>query len=123
MTGRNRIPLDVLDPGTEDPGYWDRFHGAVMARAEDELARRRAGGRLTVTEVVFGWRRALVPVALMAAALSGLLLARDRTGEEPPSLAIEEALTGDMDGPPIPVRLAGADDVEGAALLVSVGGY
>lgn len=66
--------LRALDPESSTPGYWVQFHGTVIERAQLQLARRRAEVRLTISRLLFGWSRTVVPAALAAAALAGLLL-------------------------------------------------
>lgn len=82
--------LGALDPARTRPGYWAGFHHEVMRSARSELARRRRGVDLTVSDVVSGWSRALVPAAL-AAALAAFLLMRPGA-EGPRPLRLEEAL-------------------------------
>ncbi|MFC1659967.1 hypothetical protein ACFL3S_00695 [Gemmatimonadota bacterium] len=118
-----RIPLDPLDPGMADPGFWIRFHARVMEMAESELARRRMAGDLSVAEVVFAWRKALVPLSLMAAALAGVLLFQPKAEEPLAPLALEEALTGGLEGDPIPVVLAAEAEMADAAYLVPGEGF
>jgi hypothetical protein len=118
-----RIPLEPLDPGFRDPGFWVRFHARVMRLAEGELARRRVAGELNVVEVVFAWRKALVPLTLMAAALAGLLLVQQNPEASLSPLALEEVLIGGLESDPIPVVLAaGPADVE-TAILASGEGF
>lgn len=65
----------ALDPGWDDPRYWDRFQERTLALAEPELARRRrALERLTVSDVVTSWSRTVVPVAMAAAAAAVMVL-------------------------------------------------
>ena len=120
----NGLPLKPLDPGTEDPGFWLRFHARVMTLAKEELVRRQGAGELSVAEVVFAWRRALVPAALMAAALAGIFVV---VNEEPapalPPVALEEALVEDLDGEPIPTFLAREAELDELAFLASAGGF
>lgn len=73
--------LEELDPASRDPNYWFRFRGWVMADAARELARRRLMAELTVGDVLTSWGRAVVPTALLAAALAGIALLR--AGEVP----------------------------------------
>jgi hypothetical protein len=97
MNGRDdRLSLEPLDPGHRDPGFWIRFHQRVMADAQKELARRRMAGGLSVVEVVFSWRKTVVPLALMAAALAGLLLLGPAREEPAQVVALEEVLTEDL---------------------------
>jgi len=102
-----RVPLEILDPGSRDPGFWLRFHGRVMNGAKSELARRRMAGDLGVVDVLFAWRRALVPLALLAAAMAGVLL----LGHEPQPpvqlVALEEVLAEDLNLLPIHSVLTG----------------
>lgn len=94
------VRLDVLDPGSRDPGYWERFHGMVLTRAARELARRHAAGAgIGVTELVLRWSRAVVPAALAAAAAGGLLLVRAGAAPEREPLALEELLVPEDAGP------------------------
>ena len=92
----DRLPLEVLDPGTRDPGFWLRFHGRVLAESQTELARRRMAVDLSVTDVVFAWRRALVPMALLAAALAGIITMAHEPQPPVQVLALEEVLTEDL---------------------------
>jgi hypothetical protein len=57
----DRVPLEPLDPVTSDPRFWARFHARVMDKARAELARRQAHVDLSIAEIVFAWRRTLVP--------------------------------------------------------------
>jgi len=68
--------LESLDPATEDPNYWVRFRGWVLTGAARELARRRLVAQLTVGDVMTSWARMVVPTAVLAAALAGVLLIR-----------------------------------------------
>ena len=65
--------LTVIDPASQDPNYWLRFRTWVMSNAARELARRRLIVQLTVGDVMEAWARALVPAAMLAAMLAGLL--------------------------------------------------
>lgn len=90
------LPLESLDPGKNDPGFWLRFHGRVMVDAQTELARRRMMGGLSVADVVFAWRKALIPMALLAAALAGIFLMTQEAGLSVQMVALEEVLTEDL---------------------------
>lgn len=95
---RARIPLEPLDPGSADPGYWARFEREALARATEELARRLAAHGVMapgVGELLVSWWRSLVPAALVAAVLAGFLLTRAHDAqvvEAPRPLALEELL-------------------------------
>lgn len=85
--------LRVLDPASDDPGYWLRFHAGVMAAAREELARRRMLADVTVSELVTAWGRMLVPTAVLAAAVAAFLLFQPGAAPRPASvtpLALEE---------------------------------
>jgi hypothetical protein len=86
-----RRALGVLDPGEDAPSYWVDFKRAALLAARPELARRRRLAEVTVSEVVSSWSRALVPVAMMAAATAAFLLVRSR--DAGPFLRLEEALS------------------------------
>lgn len=94
----DRLELGPLDPGYRDPGFWVRFHSRVMARAQDELDRRRMARELGIADTVFAWRGFLVPVTLLAAALAGIfLMGGGSTREEPIQvMALEEFMTEDL---------------------------
>ena len=122
MTRRDSLsPFEVLDPGSGDPGFWERFHRRVMASAGPELARRGVTPGLTVFEVLQSWGRAVVPVALMAATLAGILLVQGDSGLQPaPMMTVEEFLDASLGGDPIPAALLSADEPEIAATLASL---
>lgn len=87
--------FEALDPGWGDPGYWDRFQDRTLALLEPELARRRrAGERITVSEVVTSWSRTVVPVAMAAAAAALMVLLTHPAGPGEGELA-EVATQGD----------------------------
>lgn len=94
-----RIPsLRELDPARTDAGYWHRLHMRIVAAAAPELARRRARG--SVPGLVLEWSRAVVPAALLAAMMAGILLLQD--GPDAPAdrltaasgVAVEELIEG-----------------------------
>jgi hypothetical protein len=101
--GRDRQLAEALvqlDPASRDPKYWLRFRTWVMTGATLELARRRMMTQMTVGDVVHSWARALVPTALLAAAVAGILLWR--FGSAPP-MTVEEMLVSEIQGETIPV--------------------
>ncbi len=67
--------LKDLDPARHDPGYWHRLHRRIIDTAGPELARRRRMNA-SVPVLVLEWSRTVVPAALLAATVAGLLLLR-----------------------------------------------
>ena len=119
-----RMDLAELDPGSGDPGFWIRFHGQIMAQTKDELARRRMAGEWSVAEVVFQWRKTLVPLTLLAATLAGIFL----IGQEEPvaprsAMVLEEALVEGLPGDPIPTFLGQVAELEEVEFLTAAGGF
>lgn len=98
-----RFPLRELDPAHRDPGYWHRLKRSILAAAAPELARRRAMEELTVSAVLLSWSRTVVPAALLAAALAGLLLLRQPVAPGPSPAAVDELLVGELPEEPFPV--------------------
>lgn len=106
--GRDRQLAEALfqlDPASQDPNYWLRFRSWVMNGATLELARRRMMTQMTVGDVVHSWARALVPTALIAAAVAGILLWR--FGSAPP-MTVEELLVSEIQGETIPMMASPA---------------
>jgi len=67
-----KVPLDELDPGLEDPGYWTRTHARIMQAVQPRLefmARQE-----TMGDVLLSWGRLVVPVAAVAAAIAALVV-------------------------------------------------
>lgn len=91
-----RLHLETLDPGSKDPGFWLRFHSRVMHGAQAELARRRMTDELSIADVVFAWRKALVPITLLAAAMAGILLFGHQQRPPVQMVALEEIFTEDL---------------------------
>jgi len=73
----------------------------AMASAQ-ELERRRRFASMTVGDVLTGWARTLVPTAMLAAALAGVMLLRAPAAEGPYFLGIEELLVSELTGITIP---------------------
>lgn len=120
----NRLDLSPLDPETGDPGYWVRFHSRVLSEAERELARRRISAEWSVPEIVFQWRRTLVPLALLAATLAGLFLMEHEDSRATfAPVALEEALVEGLPGDPIPTVLERTAELDELAVLASSGGF
>ena len=98
--------LDLLDPERRDPNYWLRFRAWVLNNAAAELARRRLMHELTVGDVMTSWARAVVPTAVLAAAVAGLLLVRGQVLPPAQPVGIEELLVSEVEGETIPAALA-----------------
>jgi hypothetical protein len=96
--------LAALDPTTMDPNYWLRFRAWVVDNAAPELARRRLAAELTVGDVMTSWARMVMPTAILAAALAGLMLLRGESVSTQP-LGVEEMLVAEVDGQTIPAAL------------------
>jgi len=99
--------LNELDPGRDDPTYWLGFHGRVLAESRGELLRRRREDERSVTGVISLWSRAVVPLALAAAVVAGLLLARPAVDQTSP-LRMEDMLSLGL-GNPIPAVVEEAE--------------
>lgn len=69
--------LRTLDPGHEQPGYWNETRARIMERVAFELARRRAAARESVAAVLSGWSRSLIPAAVAAAAIAAVLVSAE----------------------------------------------
>ena len=120
----DRLQLEVLDPGSQDPGFWIRFHGRVMAQAGDELVRRQTAGEWNIANVVFQWRKTLVPVTLLAATLAGIFVVGNEEPASPlQSIALEEALLEGWSGDPIPTVLGRAAELDELTFLTGAGGF
>jgi hypothetical protein len=102
--------LEFIDPAIGDPNYWLRFQSWVMARAGHELARRRMMADLTVGEVLSGWARAVVPLAMVAAVVAGFVLARGTSATVPARVTVEDLLLAGLDDETFPATLARDDD-------------
>lgn len=99
--------LSMLDPASRDPNYWLRFRWWVMSGAAAELARRRRDARLTVSDVLGSWARALVPTFALAAALAGLLLLKGEPPVEASPVGGQELLLSEVEGNRVPIDVSG----------------
>lgn len=98
--------LDLLDPASGDATYWLRFRSWVLESAAPELARRRLMGKVTIGDVLGSWARTVVPTAMVAAAVAGVLLIRAEAIVAPQPIGVEELLLTEIEGVPIPVALS-----------------
>jgi len=118
-----RIQLESLDPRSKDAGFWLRFHGRVMDAAQAELGRRRMAGDLSVVDVVFAWRRALIPMTLLAAALAGILMVKPAPDEPVRMVAVEEVLTEDLNLFTTAGVLGGEGTLQASFFAATEGGF
>jgi hypothetical protein len=86
-----KVPLELLDPGSADPGYWLRFQNQVMEAVRPALA-RRWDRSLTLGDAVLAWSRYVVPLALAAAACAALFLMRDQAPDVRVAVGVEDFL-------------------------------
>lgn len=98
--------LESVDPASTDPNYWLRFQSWVLRKAAPELARRRIMAELTMGDVMTSWARAVIPTAVLAAALAGILLFRSPAAPAPMPVGVEELLIAEVEGATIPVTLS-----------------
>ncbi|MXW18275.1 MAG: hypothetical protein F4139_16615 [Gemmatimonadetes bacterium] len=119
-----RTSLEVVDPGYRSPGYWGRFHAAVMERAAFELARRRRLARESVAAVLSGWSRRLIPVAVAAAAVAVFLIGSEvRHAADPgPPLVLEDVLASEVEDGALPVVMSGQAPASPVAFMALVEG-
>lgn len=115
-----KVPLDVLDPERDDPGYWDRFQARVLEAVAPVLAERRRE-RITVGDVMLSWSRLVLPLAAAAAAL-GVLIPRVALQDEVVAVAgVEDVIGVPADGgEPLPAFLHSDEDVDRDVVLFAV---
>lgn len=103
-----RASLELVDPGYRSPGYWRRFHAAVMERAAFELARRRRLARESVAAVLSGWSRRLIPVAVAAAAVAVFVIGSEvrHAADSAPPLVLEDVLASEVEDGALPVVMS-----------------
>jgi hypothetical protein len=111
--------LQSLDPATEDPNYWFRFRSWVMTGAARELARRRLIAQVTVGDVMTSWARMVVPAAVLAAALAGVLLIRAEAATNLQPMELEETAANETSGESVPLLLA-PDATEGVVAFAEI---
>ncbi len=117
------VPLGPLDPGHDDPWYWDRFHSRVLAAAGPELARRRRLAEFTISDMVLSWGRLLVPGTLVAAAASAALLFFGVDADpELPLMDLEELLVWEAPEGGVPSALLTGEVADIEVFLVAVEG-
>jgi hypothetical protein len=107
-----------FNPEHQSPNYWIHFRRWILENAATELARRRLIHELTVGEVITSWARTVVPVALLAAVLAGLLLSRNQLAVPVRPIGIEELLVSGVEGQTIPAALA-PSETSGAVAFAS----
>ncbi len=115
--------LEVVDPASTDPNYWLRFQSWVMKNAAPELARRRLMTELTMGDVLSSWARTVIPTAVLAAALAGMLLFRGDATPAPVPMGVEEVLIAALEGATIPATLAIASAEASSAVSFASEGF
>lgn len=138
MPGDGEASFEALDPAWGNSGYWDRFQARTLALVEPELVRRRQTlERMTVSDVVLSWSRAVVPMAMVAAASAVMVLLAEPgdpagnpgVGAEAVSTAEapvreDESLGEALDGGPIrTLGEEGPDDGTPVVLTVAAEGF
>ena len=113
--------LESVDPASADANYWLRFQSWVMKNSAPELARRRLMTELTLGDVMTSWARAVIPTAVLAAALAGLILFRGEPAPAPMSVGVEELLIAGVEGATIPATLAA--DEGGSPIVFAAEGF
>lgn len=111
--------LGSVDPESWDPSYWMRFRMRVTRQAGAELARRRLMAELTVEDVLSGWARAIVPMAVLAAGIAAVILMRSGSTGAPEHVTVEELLTAGLGDETIPATLSNDD---GTASMIAFAG-
>lgn len=109
--------LRSADPASVDANYWLRFQSWVLKSAAPELARRRLMANVTMGDVLAGWARAVVPTAVAAAVIAGVLLFRPlHAGDDLAAAAsVEELLVAGLEEETIPATLVDEDDATALA--------
>ncbi len=116
------VALDALDPSSSDAGYWGRFQDRVMRAAAPELARRRARGEVpSIMDLVLAWGRTLVPAALVAGIVAGVLIAPPSPSEATASMRVEEVLET-LVAEPVPALLASDETPDPMLVRVALEG-
>ncbi len=111
---RRDLEFGILDPQLRSPGYWGRLRGNVMQRAANELYRRRLLRSVGVADLLQSWARMLVPAAVVAAAIGGVLLVRNPSNV---AIDVEEALWVGLEDQTL-ADVMGQGDVDDPFLLV-----
>jgi hypothetical protein len=118
-----KAPLEVLDPGQADRGYWLRYQSQVMEAVAPALAARR-GTRLTLGDAVLSWSRYFVPLAVTAAACAMFVLMRNPEADLPVSTGVEDFLVeAQQEGEaPLPAFFLTEEVVDRDVVLLAVEG-
>lgn len=97
--------LALIDPASGDPNYWLRFRDWVLRNAAPELARRRLMAELTVGDVMTSWARAVVPTAVLAATLAGIILLRGQQTPGQELVSVDELVLAEVGDVTVPADL------------------
>ena len=119
-----RVPLEILDPGYRDPGYWQRFQNRVMEAVRPHLAYRRRA-QVTMGGVMLSWSRLILPVTVAAAVVVAVFLSQQAPAPEVENIAgVEEVLGFPADGEePLPSFLHSDEAVDRDVILFAVEGF
>ena len=115
-----KVPLDELDPGLDDPGYWMRTHARIMQAVQPRL--QFMARQETMGDVLLSWGRLVVPFAGAAAAVAALAVFRPVAVDDLTAVAgLEEWLqqpTGAEE--PLPAFLHGEGTVDRDMVLFAM---
>ena len=90
-----------------------------MTGAARDLARRRLIAQVTVGDVMTSWARMVVPTAVLAAALAGVLLIRAEAATNLQPMGLEETTANETPGESVPLLLA-PDATEGVVAFAEI---
>jgi len=91
-----------------------------MTGAAGELARRRVMAELTVSEVLTSWSRTVVPTALLAAAIAGIMLLQAGDAPSARHVGVEELLVSEVSSETVATLLFD-NGAEGVVMFASDG--
>lgn len=118
-----KVPLEVLDPGASDPGYWNRFQNQVMEAVRPALA-ARWDRHLTLGDAVMAWSRYAVPFAIAAAACAALVIISEPAPAVQVAAGVEDFLLDAQreEASPLPAFFHTEEVVDRDVILLAVEG-
>lgn len=116
-----RVSLAVLDPGVDDPGYWDRLHGRIMNSVAPHFLRPEFGPQ-TIGDALLSWSRLVIPLAAAAAVAAFVVLLQPGASDDLAQVAgFEELLHRPADGQtPLPPFLHLDAEVDRNMILLAM---